>query len=78
MINHPVTFNRDFRHDFPPLNPGSEESLWAKCQRAALVGLPLLGLHRPFRRPLSRGMSCLRSATEASQMIDSFRQQEIQ
>lgn len=65
MINYPVIYRRDFRHDFPPLPEVEDDGLRSKCQRAAFAMLPLLGLYRPFRSPLSIGMSCMRAATQA-------------
>lgn len=79
MINHPVTFHRDFRNDFPSQNIGPTLSpgLWDKCQRYVLATLPLLSLHRPFRGPLSLGMSGLRSVVHISQMVENFKQENI-
>lgn len=65
MINYPVIYRRDFRHDFPQLPKVEDDGLRSKCQRAAFAMLPLLGLYRPFRAPLSIGMSCMRAATQA-------------
>jgi hypothetical protein len=77
VINHPITFHRDFRNDFLPLNP-QEEGIAERCKKVALATLPLLGLHRPFRGPLSVGMSCLRTATHAFQMMENFKRGDIQ
>ena len=68
MIEHPVVFHRDFHHDFPPLE--EEESFKQRCQSVALAALPLLGLHRPFRGPLSVVMSGLRTVTHGYLMVE--------
>lgn len=76
MINYPITYHRDFRHDFPPAN--QEVGTVALCQRVALAALPLLSMHRSFRGPLSLGMSCMRTITHVSQMLENFKKGDIQ
>lgn len=66
MINYPVLFHRDFRQDFLPPQKKEEEGWQSKCQKVAQAILPFAGLHRPFRTPLSVGMSCLRAYTAES------------
>lgn len=71
MINFPVTYQRDFRNDFPPLGQ-PPESLFEKCQRVAVATLPLLSISRILRGPLSFGMSCIRSITHIKQTIEFY------
>ena len=77
MINHPVTYHRDFRHDFPPLLPDAQPDLWEKCQKRALAAIALLTLYRPCRGPLSVGMSALRSITHTAQMVEHLKRGEV-
>ncbi len=70
MINHPVTYHRDFRNDFPPQTERPDEQLIRKCQKVAVATLPLLSLHRSLRAPISFGMSGVRSITHISQMTE--------
>ncbi|NGX37758.1 MAG: hypothetical protein K1000chlam2_00920 [Chlamydiae bacterium] len=74
IINHPVTFHRDFRNDFPLQKSPPDPGVWENCQRVALATMPLLSLHRSFRGPLSLGMSSLRSVTHFSQTVEHIQQ----
>lgn len=76
MINHPVTYQRDFQNDFSSANLPCTGDLSEKCQRVALAALPLLSLHRPFRGPLSLAMSGLRAVTHIAEMIQRLQREE--
>lgn len=73
MINYPVTYQRNFKNDFPKVQ-NETESLWERCKKYALAALPLFSLYRPFRGPLSLAMSSVRSVTHATQMIEDCKQ----
>src|SRR5579862_5241296 len=79
MINYPIIYHRNYQNDFPSENRQSGEglSLRDKSQKVALALLPLLSIHRPFRGPLSLGLSGLRSVTYIHQMIEDFKQGNI-
>lgn len=65
MINYPIIYVRDFQNDVP--RPAEKP-----CARVLLAALPLLALYRPFRNPLSCGMSALRSVTHFHETIRLF------
>jgi hypothetical protein len=74
MINHPVTFHRNYNNDFPDSREKQPKSIYERCQSIAIAALPLLALYRPLRGPLTAGLSCIRMATHAQQMVAHFKQ----
>ncbi len=67
MINHPVTFHRDYRRDFPI---SVKKEPWEK--RVAVAALPLLSLQSSLRTPLTLGLSGVRSVMHTGQMLENF------
>ncbi|MBN1915323.1 MAG: hypothetical protein JW769_05490 [Parachlamydiales bacterium] len=57
IINHPVTFHRDFSND----RISTKNAIFKKVQNIALATFPLLSLCSTLRTPLTLGMSVYRS-----------------
>ena len=67
MISHPVIYHRDFRHDLSNIFKTGE--ITEPYRKKVLALLPIIALHEPFRRPLSLGMTSLRTVGHISQLI---------
>ena len=73
MINYPITYHPGSFTDLLPIKETGEQT-WSKVKRVALAAIPLIGLHRPFRGPLSGAMSAVRCLTHANEFISCLKQ----
>lgn len=66
MINHPIIYHRNFRPDL--FNIFEIGKITEPYRKKILALLPIIALHERFRRPLSLGMTSLRTVGQISQL----------
>lgn len=73
MINYPVTYHPGF---FTNLLPAKEDAkkAWGKAKKITLAVLPLFGLLRSFRAPLTVMLSGIRSLTHGAELANQIRE----
>lgn len=76
MINYPVTYHPGFFTDLLPARKDIEEA-WTKVKRVAIAAIPILGLHRPFRAPLTVTMSAIRSTLHFNEFASQIQKRDL-